>query len=500
LRSRRDRVIRRRTAEVLPMTLLARSAAADLRDLPLGDPRRTRRLVRCVEAIEQRPDASFPDVFTDDASLEAFYRLSNNDDVQYDRINAHLAGKTWQAACDAGGLTLVVHDTSEFVVSGEIHRPGLTRVGDRQSFHGHFAIAVAAEGPRVVHGALGFRPYVVRDKTWLHVDGRDGETPLAVGSDRWIELFEQVYAMAPVDDVVHVMDREGDCFRLLAAMDAREASFVVRSNHDRLTVMEDGRTMVVGDKLSAALAAAEVRACREVHVGRRSDHDRPPASRKSHPARDAREAKLSVRFAHVELRQPDDTGLVDAPAVFVTVIDVVELDPPAGEPPIHWRLLTNMKVETAEDALRIVDIYRRRWLIEEFFKAIKTGCAFSKRQANTRATLLRTLAILVPVAVKLLNLRTLADEAPDTSWERVLDDVQFEVLKQAVPKHRLTERSTVLDVMLAIAKLGGHLKSNGAPGWQVLGRGMEKLVAREEGWRAAMAFMLARSSAHGASQ
>src|SRR5690606_5278660 len=103
---------------------------------------------------------------------------------------------------------------------------------------------------------------------------------------------------------------------------------------------------------------------------RRSDENRPPASRKSHPARDAREAKLSVRFAQVELRQPDDAGVVDAPAVFVTVVEVIELDPPAGEAPIHWRLLTNMRVESADDALRIVDIYRRRWLIEEFFKAI----------------------------------------------------------------------------------------------------------------------------------
>lgn len=483
------------------MTLASRSAADDLHDLALGDPRRTRRWVQCVEAIEKRPDASFPELFRDDASLEAFYRLMNNPDVAYDSVADHMAGKTWKVARDAGGLTLVVHDTSEFVMSGETHRPGLTLVGGRQSFQGHFAIAVASDGPRVARGVVGFHPYIVRDKTWYHVDGRDRETPLAVGSDRWIDLFEHVHATAPIDDdVVHVMDREGDCFALLAAMDAREASFVVRSRHDRITVVEDGREVLLGDKLSTVLATAEVQVFREVPIGRRSDENRPPVARRTHPARDARKAKLSVRYAQVELRPPEKSRVLDAPAVFVTVVDVVEIDPPEGEAPIHWRLLTNMKVRSIEDAIRIVDIYRRRWLIEEFFKAIKSGCAFSKRQANTRASLLRTLVILLPNAVLLLNVRTIAEDDPTAPWKAVVDETQFEVLKQAVPKQRLTDHATARDVMLAIAKLGGHLKSNGDPGWIVLGRGMEHLLTLEEGWRAAMAFMLRRNNPHGLSQ
>jgi hypothetical protein len=39
--------------------------------------------------------------------------------------------------------------------------------------------------------------------------------------------------------------------------------------------------------------------------------------------------------------------------------------------------------------------------------------------------------------------------------------------------------------MLAIAKLGGHLKRNGDPGWITLGRGYERLLILEEGWKLA---------------
>jgi hypothetical protein len=46
----------------------------------------------------------------------------------------------------------------------------------------------------------------------------------------------------------------------------------------------------------------------------------------------------------------------------------------------------------------------------------------------------------------------------------------------------LPKRATARDAMLAVAALGGHLKSNGDPGWLVLGRGLNDLLAL--GWRA----------------
>jgi hypothetical protein len=43
------------------------------------------------------------------------------------------------------------------------------------------------------------------------------------------------------------------------------------------------------------------------------------------------------------------------------------------------------------------------------------------------------------------------------------------------------------EVYMALAALGGHLRSNGPPGWIVLGRAYEKLLILEQGWVAAVA-------------
>ena len=122
-------------------------------------------------------------------------------------------------------------------------------------------------------------------------------------------------------------------------------------------------------------------------------------------------------------------------------------------------------------------------MIEEYFKALKTGCAYEKRQLETAHSLLNALALLAPVAWRLLLLRHLSREAPERPASAALTPTQLAVLR-AVAKRPIPDKPTVQDAMLAIAGLGGHLPRNGDPGWLVLGRGMHDLLLLELGWRA----------------
>lgn len=91
------------------------------------------------------------------------------------------------------------------------------------------------------------------------------------------------------------------------------------------------------------------------------------------PGRKARKAKLALRFANVELRRPRNGVYKDAPAsTRVDLVDVREIEAPEGEPPIHWRLFTTHPVSNAAEAFEIADLYRRRWAIEQLFRAMKT--------------------------------------------------------------------------------------------------------------------------------
>jgi hypothetical protein len=184
------------------------------------------------------------------------------------------------------------------------------------------------------------------------------------------------------------------------------------------------------------------------------------------------------------LQRPNYGGAALPKWLPVNVVHVLETDPPEGEKPVEWTLLTTEPIETERDVLAVVDYYRARWTIEEYFKALKQGCAVEKRQLETYETLSKALAIFVPIAWKLLEVRTLARTAPALPATEVLTPTQLQVLNACGPIE-LPATPTVQDALLAVAKLGGHIKNNGQPGWQVLGRGFEQLITLEAGWLAA---------------
>ena len=158
-----------------------------------------------------------------------------------------------------------------------------------------------------------------------------------------------------------------------------------------------------------------------------------------------------------------------------------EIDVPEGIEPVEWTLMTTEPIETEADILAVVDSYRYRWRIEELFKALKTGCAYEKRQLGSYRTLVNALALLLPIAWNLLRLRTLAHEDTKLPASTVLSSVELQVLHHAAEKP-LPKQPTLRDAMLAIARLGGHLKRNGEPGWLVLGRGYLKLLDLAQGF------------------
>ena len=140
--------------------------------------------------------------------------------------------------------------------------------------------------------------------------------------------------------------------------------------------------------------------------------------------------------------------------------------------------------------LAVINYYRARWRIEEFFKALKTGCSIEKRQLESYKALTIALAISLPIAYRLLLLRSIARDEPDAPATAVLSPLQIEVLNASLrEKNRLGSNPTARQALLAVAALGGFQKHNREPGWQTIGRGYEKLIERvvayRDGWNAA---------------
>jgi len=449
------------------------SVADEVADADLGDARLAKRLTALVTSIADRAAESFPKAL-DDAELEGAYRFFGNDRVTPEAILAPHFRQTARRAAQHDSV-LVVHDTSQFEFNGSSLREGLGRlVNPGQGFFGHFSLAIAANGSREPLGLLAIETIFRLDKAKPKNQRRSSDS--RGESARWpraIEASEQLLDGAT--RAIHVMDREADSYPILACLHDTGRSYVIRAFQDRVLVGGNE------DHLRDAAKTAKRSFDREVALSRRPKI--PGAPGKRHPARSGRVARLSFAATTVEIPRTAKAKRGSATSIRLNVVYVVERRPPPGEPPVEWFLLTDLPVENRAQIEFVVDCYRGRWMIEEYFKALKTGCQFEKRQLETAHSLLNAMAVLAPIAWRLLLLRHLARHSPERSATATLTAVQLDVLR-AVSKRPMPANPTVQEAMLAVAGLGGHLPRNGDPGWLVLGRGMHDLLLLELGWRA----------------
>jgi len=266
-----------------------------------------------------------------------------------------------------------------------------------------------------------------------------------------------------------VIDREGAAIEPFHGIIASGDGFVIRLTKQRRVELE-GVSLKVLDAANQFEGIHEL----EVPLSRRRPHF---FKSKEHAPRRARTARLEYAAAPVSIRRPwmADPGSLP-PTIAVNLVCAKEVDPPEGEEPVDWILATNLPISTVHEVIRVVDTYKARWRIEEFFKALKTGCAFEKRQLETLDATKKLLAISLVVAWRILLLRDesrCSPERPTTSLSRT----EIAVLRETGPLP-LSKKPTAREALLAVAALGGHIKNNGDPGWLVIGRGFERLVER----------------------
>jgi hypothetical protein len=464
------------------------SAAAEFENADLGDQRLDRRLSLITARLAAAPSASFPKLVPSIAEREAFYRFVGNERIAWQAIlNPHHDATA--ARCRAEQVVRIPHDTSWFGFEGvrtglgpTSSRPGKTGA---RGFAGHFSIAVSSGTPAVL-GVLAVSTFV-REETPPALTKEERKAKHRTSqlkprsekeSVRWMDGVRMAEKRVGAGvECIHLMDQEGDSFAIFADLTNEGRRFVIRGSIDRRVYPRKR-----GERVEDALKEITAKVFRTVPLSPRP-HRRGNGS---HKARHERSAELMIRARVVTLSKPE-YAQHSSTKVTLHVVHVFEPKPPKGEEPIEWVLYTTEPIATSDDLASIVDHYRARWTIEEFFKALKTGCAYERRQLESYDTLLRALALLVPIAWHLLAIRSVARRAGKLPASHVVDDIQLDVLRALTPRSKIPRRPSARDVMKAIADLGGHIVQNGEPGWLVLGRGYEEFARAEVVWRAALA-------------
>jgi hypothetical protein len=441
----------------------------EIRGVKLGDPRREARALEIADRLASAPESTLPEAMGDRAAIEALYRHLGSEAVTFEAlIEQHVARSARRCAREAA--TYVVHDTTVCTFSGETERAGLGRVnGAKQGFLAHVSLAVSAEGRRVPLGLVGCEVFT-----------RDGERPIGKGeSQRWKRGIDaSAERVGKPERLIHLADRESDMWWLLAALLGAGHRFILRAKQDRLVIGEDKELRLLFETAREARRILEV----DVPLSPRRKTGRNGSEKRAYPPRDARLARLAFAARTVTLRKPRRGAAGTPKTLTVNIVHVIEPDPPQGEKAIEWLLLTTEPIGSDTEVLRVLEGYRTRWMVEEYFKTVKTGCAFESRQLESFKSLTNLFAYALLLSYGLLLMRALARTEADESSEVLLSPDQIlclGVMTKSKPK-KLASARAALD---AIAKLGVHLPSNGLPGWRVLSRGLKRLLDFESAYQ-----------------
>lgn len=268
--------------------------------------------------------------------------------------------------------------------------------------------------------------------------------------------------------IVNVADREGDIYDAFRYAQESGQSILVRAAWNRAIESQEKSRW---EHMESRPAKDELL---EVSVPRNDK-------------RQARRAKLSVRYSQIRLKPPSHRKVAKLPSIKVYAVLVQEEPPLQGEEPIEWLLLTTVPVNSVEDAKERVQWYSCRWTIEIYHKVLKSGCLIEERQFEAANRIERYLAIDSVVAWRVLSLTLQSRETPDQSCEAFLDPQEWQALYcyinqvPTVPKEPPKLRETAR----WIAKLGGFLgrKHDGESGVTVMWQGLQRLVDIVGMWR-----------------
>ena len=171
-------------------------------------------------------------------------------------------------------------------------------------------------------------------------------------SFRWLQGADEAASVcAGAREITVVSDREGDLYEAFA-LRPDGVELLVRAAQDR-GLDQGGKLFETLDALPEA-GRADVRF---------------PAQ----PGFGARTVQLAVRLATLPLARPRRGFSKDLPdSVQVQVVDVRQVAPKPGQPAVHWRLLTTHPIDDVAQAWAVVELYRKRWAIEQLFRTLKT--------------------------------------------------------------------------------------------------------------------------------
>jgi hypothetical protein len=444
-------------------------AAENFSGADLGHKKRNRCLLRVTEQICRHPGGTLPHKLSNPSDYKSMDVLMNRPEVTHASVQAPHVERTRQKIAAATGVVLLLHDTTELDYSGlSIAELGPIGNGGGRGYLCHNSLAVDPARKEV----LGLAHQILHRR--VAVGKKEGVKAKRERKSRESRLWSRaVEALASSADaqVVDVADRGADIFEFLATEKKLGRRCVVRSQHNRaIQVGHEGageHTLLYDYLRSLPEHGRKSKKVFDRHQG------------------EERTVELAMSFAAVRLQPPHvKKGEYEDRPLAVWGLRIWEPAPPKGQKPIEWLVLTFEELTTEHKAVEVSSWYECRYMVEEYHKGMKTGCAIEHLQFETEQALQPMIALLSVVTVMLLNLRV-ACRQPDAATRKAsaVIDPQYEEILRFWRYRNPREEMSIKEFYMALARLGGHMnrKGDGFPGWLTLWRGWMKLQSMLDG-------------------
>jgi hypothetical protein len=463
--------------------MIAPWAKEEVCQADLGDERLDDRLAILLSDLGTRPNLSIPAACGGRAETKAAYRFFDNEKVTFENVMEPHIARTKERMAEHT-VVLMVQDTTEADLTRperEVEGAGALD-GARRGFLLHEMQAFTPDGTPL--GTV-WAEVVIRSEGVSHASVADKQhqrkhTPIEEKeSMRWLTALRaarQVAQELPAVQSVCVADSEADIYEVFAEPRGEvPVHWLIRACQDRAT-SEAGKHL--RDQALATPVLYEV----ELLVrGRRAKTAAEDRARRQN--REARQAQVEVRAARVTLRPPPrpDRKL---PAVTINVVLVREPNPPLGETPVEWILVTTLPIATLEQVRTIVEYYGVRWCIEILFRTLKSGCRIERRRFEHVDRVLPCVGLYLIAAWRTLFVCRMGRSCPDVDCEAIFEPSEWKAVWVAVNRQKPPKKIPRLAEMVhLIASLGGYVeRPHSEPGTQTLWIGLQRMYDLAWAW------------------
>lgn len=463
---------------------------AGIYDHRLPDARLSKRVERLMLALLNGGNAVINKCCKTLSEKEGAYRMLDNDSFDHNDLTAGAIHRLRENV--NGGHLLCIQDTTELNFTTHMGRIGsedkdigpVTKEDPKKEKNnaGFFCHPVLVIDPST-QMPVGFSSVILWNRPWDKKNRHEREYKkldiLEKESYRWIaSALKTKESLSEADSITIIADRECDIYEMFAAVPDSKTHLLIRANIDR--------TLSEGIKLNEKLSASDVRSVYEFDVPNGKN-------------RTKHTAKMSLKWEKVKICHPVNKPRKKGSPAFVemTVIEARELAESVkeGEDPVCWILLTTHNVKSASDALKCIEWYSMRWLIEELFHLLKTkGLCFEEAQLETGAGLKKLLVLALQVAQRIMTLRLSLDSSHRVEANIIFSEEELEFMNiymnelegKTEKQKNPYDKGSIQWAAWGIARMGSWsgYKSHGPPGYITMKRGLVDFYNKMDGFGA----------------